>query len=220
MDATRYDSWYQTPRGRWIGQREAALVVKMLRPETGDSLLDVGCGTGFFTRTFAATLDGVVMGVDVNPEWIAYAQQRDPHGASYGIADVRALPYADASFDLTVSITALCFVEPERRALREILRVTRRRFAIGLLNRHSILYRHKGHTAGGAYDGAHWHTAREVQRLFSGLPVQHLQLRSVIHFPSGGRLARGIERAWPTALPTGALLLAAGEVVHESEPFD
>jgi protein-L-isoaspartate O-methyltransferase len=50
MDAESYDEWYETPRGRWIGQREAAFVVENLQPRQGESLLDVGCGTGFFMQ--------------------------------------------------------------------------------------------------------------------------------------------------------------------------
>ena len=30
MDADDYDRWYETPGGRWIGQREAALVLEAL----------------------------------------------------------------------------------------------------------------------------------------------------------------------------------------------
>ena len=57
MDAELYDRWYDTPRGRWIGLREATMVVEHLQPRRGESLLDVGCGTGFFTRTLAASVD-------------------------------------------------------------------------------------------------------------------------------------------------------------------
>lgn len=215
MDAASYDHWYDTPRGRWIGQREAALVLEHLQPRSGESLLDVGCGTGFFTRTLAASLDGQVTGVDINPLWVEYARRRDPGRASYQIADARALPYANASFDLVVSMTALGFIEDEMTAVREILRVTRRRFAIGLLNRHSLLYLQTGRGGSeGGYRGAHWHSVREVRQLFRGLPVHQLRVRTAIQIPGGGGLARLIERAWPTTLATGAFILAVGDVSH------
>lgn len=82
MDAASYDRWYDTTRGRWIGQREAELVLDHLQSRSGDSLLDVGCGTGFFTRTLGAAMDGPVRGVDINPEWMKYARQRDAGRAS------------------------------------------------------------------------------------------------------------------------------------------
>ncbi len=82
---------------------------------------------------------GRVLGVDIDREWVQYARRRDEGRASYAVADARALPFQTGSFDLVVSITALCFILEELVALRKILRVTRRRFAIGLLNRRSLL---------------------------------------------------------------------------------
>jgi SAM-dependent methyltransferase len=212
MDAASYDRWYDTARGRWIGQREAALVIERLEPRPGESLLDVGCGTGFFTRALAASVDGRVAGIDLNPEWIGYARGRDPGGASYEVGDARALPYANASFDLVVSIAALCFIADEEAAVREILRVARRRFAIGLLNRHSLLWVRKGRGGGsGAYRGARWHTASEARRLFRELPVRGLRVYTAIQMPGGGPLARFVERVTPSS-PFGGFMLVVGDV--------
>jgi SAM-dependent methyltransferase len=109
VDAASYDAWYETPRGRWIGRREAERVVASLQPRPGESLLDVGCGTGYFTRALERAVDGRVVGADIDPEWVAYARNRDTGRASYEVADACTLPYANASFDLVVSITALWF---------------------------------------------------------------------------------------------------------------
>ena len=63
MQAKEYDAWYQMPRGRWIGEQEYQLLRMLLRPVAGQIMVDVGCGSGYFTRRFAA--DGVqVTGVD------------------------------------------------------------------------------------------------------------------------------------------------------------
>lgn len=213
MSAASYDQWYDTPRGLWIARREAGLVLEHLQPRSGESLLDVGCGTGFFTRTLAASMDGPVRGVDKNAEWVKYARHRDAGGASYEVADACALPYPSASFDLVVSITALCFIEDEVQAVREMLRVARRRVAIGLLNRHSLLWLEKGRSGGhGAYRGAHWHTVREAENLFHDQAVRDPQVHTAIQLPGGGRFARAIERVWPSSLGLGAFILAVGDV--------
>ena len=77
MDAAAYDRWYETPRGRWIGEREAGLLRAALRAGPGDSVLDVGCGTGYFSRALSGAALRVT-GVDLAPAWVAYAARRDP----------------------------------------------------------------------------------------------------------------------------------------------
>ena len=211
MNPADYDAWYDTPRGRWVGDTEYALAARLLAPQAGDSLLDVGCGTGWFTRRAAAD-DLVATGLDPNPDWLDYARAHSSPALSWVEGDARALPFADASFDHVLSIAALCFVDDERQAVAESVRVARRRFAIGWLNRTSLLYRQKGRGGGsGAYRGARWHPAGEVRALFSGLPVRKLKLRSAIFLPSATPWARWLEQGVPSVLPWGGLLLATGE---------
>lgn len=211
MDSADYDAWYDTPRGRWIGDTEFNLVARLLATKPGDSLLDVGCGTGWFTRRFAE--DGLrVTGLDPDKEWLVYARTHSDPAIRWIEGDARKLPFADASFEQVLSIAALCFVEDERQAVAEIVRVAKRRFVVGWLNRNSLLYREKGRDGGsGAYRGARWHTAAELRKLFSGLPVRGLKLRSAIFLPSGTRLGHCVEKCLPAVLPLGGMLLVAGE---------
>jgi SAM-dependent methyltransferase len=212
MDAAAYDAWYTTSRGSWIGETEYRLLSRLLAPVPGNSLLDVGCGTGYFTRRFARE-DLLVTGVDPDAEMLQFAAGHAAAGERYLFGDARALPFPARSFDLCVSITALCFIQEQSRALAEILRVTRGRFALGLLNRQSLLYPQKGRSGGaGAYRGAHWHTEAEVRALFVGLPVTRLRLRTAIFFPGGNRFAQLCERVLPSRLPWGSFLLVSGNV--------
>ncbi len=190
MDAKAYDAWYETSRGRWIGSRELELVRGMLAPRPGESLLDVGCGTGYFTRSLARRLDGPVSGIDIDPAWVAYAAQRDDLDIDWLVGDARALPFGDKSFDLAVSITAVCFIDDQRQAVREMLRVARRRVALRLLNQRSLLWWRKGRGGGqGAYRGARWHTPGEALALFHGLPVTRVEIKTAVWLPGGGWLA-------------------------------
>lgn len=211
MNPADYDAWYDTPRGRWVGETEYALAAQQLAVQAGDSLLDVGCGTGWFTRRAAA--DGFnATGLDPNPDWLNFARAHSDPELKWVEGDARELPFEDAHFDHVLSIAALCFVDGERQAVAECVRVARRRFAIGWLNRDSLLYRQKGRGGGsGAYRGARWHSAGEVRALFAGLPVRNLKLRSAIFLPSATRWARWLEQGVPSALPWGGLLLATGE---------
>ena len=206
-----YDAWYDNPRGHWVGETEFNLAARLLSAKPGDSLLDVGCGTGWFTRRFAdAGLQ--VTGLDPHAGWLAYARARSDRPIRWVEGDAARLPFADSSFDHVLSIAALCFVEDERQAVAEIVRVARRGFAIGWLNRASLLYRQKGQAGGsGAYRGARWHAAAELREFFSGLPVRGLKLRSAIFMPAGTRTARGLEKITPAFLPWGGMLMVAGE---------
>lgn len=208
-----YEAWYDSPRGQWIGAVEHALLKSLLRPEPGSSLLDIGCGTGHFTRLFARDVRGLVIGLDPDEEWLTYANARAGHGEHYVAGLAESLPFPDCSFDFTVSVTALCFVSRQQQALRELVRVTRRRFVLGLLNRHSLLHLEKGRGEGaGGYQGAHWHTPSEIRALFASLPVDRLRLRTAIVLPRGTAFGRTVERCWPQSILLGGFLAVTGDL--------
>ncbi|WP_305075288.1 SAM-dependent methyltransferase, partial [Propionivibrio sp.] len=66
MNAADYDAWYDTPRGRWVGDAECRILLRAVEPRQGESLLDVGCGTGWFTRRMARLPGVQVTGLDIN----------------------------------------------------------------------------------------------------------------------------------------------------------
>lgn len=206
MTPEQYDAWYLTPRGSWIGDTEYQALRGMLGPHSGARVIDVGCGTGYFTRRLA--VDGLkVTGVDPDPAMLDVARARRAGNEQYLQADARALPFGNGEFDYCISVTALCFIAEEAVALAEMFRVTRSKVALGLLNRHSILYLQKGRRGGaGAYRGAHWHTAREVRGLLSRVACDVPQLEFAVFLPSGRLLARSVEIVLPRRLPFGAFL--------------
>jgi len=208
MDPAEYDAWYATARGRWIAAREFALLWDLMQPGPGESLLDVGCGTGHFSRRFAAA--GLeVTGADPDRAALAYA--RDRGLVRYVAADAAALPWPARSFDWVTAVTSLCFVAEPERALAEAWRVARRGVALGLLNRRSLLYVKK-HGRGG-YAGARWDTAAEARRWAGGLHPAPAGIRigSAVVLSGGGRLARLAEAIVPRPMNLGAFLAAVLE---------
>jgi len=214
MQPQEYDAWYATRRGRWIGEEEYRLLQSLLEPRAEETLLDVGCGTGWFTRRFATDDAGWVVGADIDLDMVRFATKHSPRSISYVAADARRLPFRDGSFDLVVSVTALCFVQDETQALAEMLRVARRRVVLGLLNRHSLLYLAKGRGGGrGAYRGARWHTAAEALRLFDGLPARRSGLGTAVVMSGGKCWSRRLEPHLHRWLPGfGAFIAAAADV--------
>lgn len=216
--AAEYEAWYHTPRGQWIGETEFRLLRALLQPERGRSLLDIGCGTGYFTRRFAGECRLDTVGLDPNAAWLEFARVHGAGTERYCVGQAEQLPFADRSFDYTVSVTALCFVSDAREAIGQMLRVTRKRFAIGLLNRRSLLYLQKGRRGGsGAYRGARWYSPGELRALLSGLPVANSTVRSAIFLAAGGTASRVAERVIPTHVVLGGFIVIVGDRADPSD---
>lgn len=189
-----YEAWYYTPRGRWIGDTEFDLLWRLLRLTSKESLLDVGCGTGHFSRRFARR--GLsVTGIDPDSNAIEFAKQQGGD-ITYRHGSALTPPFPDQAFDHTLAITSFCFIDEPQIALTEMWRMTRRTLTLGLLNRHSLLHQFKqGH---GSYQGARWDAADEVVKKWIPLltPVpKKITVRTAIFFPQGNKLARRAE-AW------------------------
>jgi ubiquinone/menaquinone biosynthesis C-methylase UbiE len=162
---------------------------------------------------FAQQTKGLVVGLDPNEEWLAYARDHSVDRELYVAGRAEALPFADQSFDCTLSVTALCFVTEQLQALREMVRVTRQRFVLGLLNRHSILYLEKGrHGGSGGYKGARWHTPAEIRALLAQLAVDNVLLRAAVVAPGGGVIAKAVESMWPQGILLGGFLAVSGDL--------
>ncbi|MGE0674755.1 MAG: class I SAM-dependent methyltransferase [Methylibium sp.] len=179
-------------------------------------MLDVSCGTVWFTRR-AESMAARVVGLDVDAAALDFARDRGETRVDYLQGDATALPFPDTSFDKVMSIAALCFIPEWPRAITEIVRVSRERFAIGLLNRRSALYLSKGRDGGtGPYAGARWHTAAEVKAVLRYLPVASAEVSYGVFDASASPTAHLLERMLPASLALGNFLLASGRRLPRS----
>jgi ubiquinone/menaquinone biosynthesis C-methylase UbiE len=164
--AAHYEAWYETPDGKRADALEKALLGRLLeRFQSDGSALEVGCGTGHFTRWLVAQGFRAV-GLDLSTPMLAQAQALDGHPLVQG--DGYRLPFADSSFDLVAMITTLEFLERPRQALSEALRVGRNGMLLGVLNRCSTLgvqRRLAGLSGETIYDAAHFYGPDELKRL-------------------------------------------------------
>ncbi|MFO1319315.1 MAG: methyltransferase domain-containing protein [Burkholderiales bacterium] len=92
-------------------------VVALLAPAAGETILDVGCGTGELTQEIADT-GATVIGIDASPTMIEAARARHP-ALEFQVADAAALPF-DARFDAVFSNAALHWVREARSAARSM----------------------------------------------------------------------------------------------------
>ena len=136
--AGRYEAWYVTPRGRRYDAVEKRLMAGLLGPARGRRLLDIGCGTGHFTRWFRE-LGWEVWGVDLEERMLARARELSAEDIIYRRGDAQKLPFADKSFHVSVMVTTLESTHSPELALLEAFRVSQERIVLGILNSLSLL---------------------------------------------------------------------------------
>jgi ubiquinone/menaquinone biosynthesis C-methylase UbiE len=187
--ALSYESWYETT-GRRADRLEKALLKWLLAsfPQAG-SLLEVGCGTGHFTRWFE-DLGLQAVGLDRSLPMLVEAIRLGRLPCMHG--DALALPFLNDAFDLVALITTLEFVADPAQALGEALRVCRQGLLLGVLNRQSLLGWQLTKEGGPIWDVARFFTPAELTHL-----VQHA---------AAGRRVEVVWRTtlwpvWPGALP-------------------
>lgn len=93
-----YDTWRETAEFHVI-EKETILP---LLPTHSSRVLDLGCGTGTWTRLVASLRpEAEIVGVDLSEEMIEFARETDGAGLRYLTADCCAMPDL-GSFDLVV----------------------------------------------------------------------------------------------------------------------
>ena len=178
--AGSYDGWYAGMRGAMYDRLEKKAISRYLPSNPkGKKLLEVGCGTGHWSRFFSE-YGFEVTGLDVSERMINAALQKGIPNVSFHIGDGHFLPFADDSFDLTAAITTLEFVRDTGAVLREMIRCTRKpgMILLGVLNRLSKVNRQRQDRTESPYTAA---------RLFSPVELkQFLQPHGQVEITVGG----------------------------------
>ncbi len=98
-----------------LGGKERAFrerLVRLARLAPGESVLDIGCGTGSLAIAAKRGVgpSGIVQGIDASPEMIARARKKaDKAGVDVIFSNgvVEALPFSDGRFDAVLSTLML-----------------------------------------------------------------------------------------------------------------
>lgn len=111
-----YDSKRYALVNRW-DPRHLETVDRLLGPEPGERILEVGCGRGHLTKRLLE-LGADAIGIDANP----HAAE---HAVTDGVRtmDAAALEFGADSFDKIVSVHAIEHIPPIEEAFAEMARV-------------------------------------------------------------------------------------------------
>ena len=193
--AQHYEQWYEVGEGHRADLLEKELlgellggfdcfdtslhfVPRLLNPaplrtqpkgfSSVQSLLEIGCGTGHFTRYFATFFPSVV-GMDISPAMLKEAKRLNAdRRIPYLMGDALHLPFSDASFDVVAFITTLEFLNNPQQALKEAGRVARQGLLLGVLNAYSLMgiaRRLEGLKKTTIFNHAHFYSVGELSKL-------------------------------------------------------
>jgi ubiquinone/menaquinone biosynthesis C-methylase UbiE len=157
-----YEAWYETS-GRRADRLEKALLKRLLAGfSRARTLLEVGCGTGHFTRWFGE--QGLqATGLDLSSPMLAEAVRLG--SPLYVQGDALTVPFPAGAFDLVALITTLEFVTDPVQVLAEAVRVARLGLILGVLNRQSLLAWRRKRSGEALWQMARFFTPAELLRL-------------------------------------------------------
>jgi ubiquinone/menaquinone biosynthesis C-methylase UbiE len=216
-----YRRWRASRLGRITDMLEQQLILELVDSPAGLRILDVGCGDAALAVTLAER-GATVTGVDTDPRMLAAARAR---AEAKGVApkflqgDIRALPFADSSFDMLVAVTVLCFMDDAAPAVREMGRVLRPggRLVIGELTRWNLWAakrRVSGWLGSRVWRSATFRTARALRNLVTNAGLAVTTVRGAVYYPPFGPMAALLARsdAWIGQRTTAgaAFLVVAG----------
>ena len=125
-----FDTWAADGRDKGMEDRHwhtAKHALARMPVEAGDTVLDLGCGSGYAGRVLRDTRDaGRVYGLDGSPEMARNARSyTDDSGVGYLVGDFDALPFADDTVDHVWSMESFYYATDPAHTLEEVARVLR-----------------------------------------------------------------------------------------------
>lgn len=120
-NAAAYDHYM----GRW-SRRLAPMFVEFAQIRDGDTVLDVGSGTGALAEAVAAaTRSSEITGIDPSSFFVEYGRTHcaDPR-IRFDVGNALELPYSNATFDQCLAMLVLQLIPQPEKALSEMCRVT------------------------------------------------------------------------------------------------
>ena len=118
--APNYDEW-----AAGLHRKVALRLVEFAAPAPGETVLDVGTGTGLIAHLAAERVgpNGVVFGIDLSEAMLEIARQKPNRNTHFIGMAAEHLVFRDETFDLVTMGEALAYLVDPQHSLREACRV-------------------------------------------------------------------------------------------------
>lgn len=127
--ASRFDAArFGGPIGELLARTQADTLLRFAAVAPGETVLDVGTGTGRAALVLASA-GAAVTGADASEQMLQVARERAAARSldvTFVPGDVHDLPFEDGAFDVVVCLRVLMHTPDWRRAIGELCRVARR----------------------------------------------------------------------------------------------
>lgn len=180
--AGSYDRWYDSARGAMYDRLEKKAFDRLLVGDNqGKSLLEIGCGTGHWSKYFSEK-GFEVTGIDISEGMINIAKKKNIPNSHFQIANGQSLPFADDSFDVAAAITTIEFTENPEKMLSEMVRCVNSpgTLLFGVLNALSTYNQRKKRQQGSIYAWSNLFSSQQLQKLLKPLGKVRLQIAGFI----------------------------------------
>ena len=123
-------------RGLSLDSLKEKLILDLAVPVAGESVLDVGCGSGDTLSLFGKK-KCLLTGMDPFPAALDATRMRLGESCELVLGDAADIPFSDNQFDIVTLTGGLQHCADPQKAIAEAVRVSRNRVFIGFLNRHT-----------------------------------------------------------------------------------
>ncbi len=185
-DARAYAQFMNRQGDSWATAQEGRLMLNLLNPQRGESILDIGCGTGASMLPLLGR--GLnLTGIDPSPYMLDIFSAKIGHKVDLYRGCAEDLPFGDNEFNHAFFFLSLEFVEDPLKAVSEACRVAKDRVFFGFVNRMAFKSARRwreNFDQTGIFDHARifsvWELKRVVREVAGPVPVSY---RTVCHFP-------------------------------------
>jgi len=137
QDSRAYVDWASQQSHQQTTAMQRRLMIDLLQPVSGESILDIGCGAGSSLLPLVE-LGLNLTGLDPSPYMLESCADRLGHRVDLYRGYAEDLPFDDNSFNHAIFFISLEFIENPIKAIEEACRVAKDRVFFGFLNRFAL----------------------------------------------------------------------------------